>query len=282
MTILVLGGGGLWSAAGVGVLQALEEMHVPIDGIVGSSAGAFIGALACEGYRPDEIFALLKSLRPADFPLAWKSLGSIVRGRWPSGILDRRHILRRLAEELQVDDFDELEKPLWVVATSLTQRGVLVMGPEGLWPEETLAEELAITRLSLSLPAALWASSAVPGVFSPIEVSGHVLVDAGVLDDYPVDVAAVVGADHIIGVWVDEAPWHAPETMHIGHLMMQSVSTMIHELSRLRQRLSSVPRVDIRIQMEGGHRVFNRVPDIVRLGYDKAWLAESELKAWRV
>lgn len=270
MTVLVVSGGGLWSLAAIGAAEALRDMGVVVDGYVGSSAGAMVGAFLAMGYPPQMLREMALTVTPKDFGVAWRHVWrTLARGRLPVGLIQDTRLWGRLAPAVGHRQWRSMPQPLWVVATSLTRRRPVVFGPgEPVSPEFGHRMHLAWGGEALEVGPAIKASMAVPGLFAPVRLGEDWLVDGGVLDDYPLDVAAWVGADHIIGVWVDEeAVWQPPTRWHGGHVAVGSVTTMIRELTVLRQRQVVVPGVTIRLQMDGGHRVFERIGHIIQQGY---------------
>ena len=203
---LVLSGGGARGAAQVGVLRVLEELRVPVDMVVGTSTGAIIGGLYATGWSPDEIEELIlavdwdrifsdrvdrteKSFRRKqdDHPFliqtrmrfkGWKPY-------LPPGMLggQRLELLLRSIEfrSTAETDFDRFPIPFRAVATDLVTGEVRVIG-------------------SGSLAAAMRASMAVPGVFSPVDLGGRLLVDGGAVANLPVGVAQALGAGQIVAV----------------------------------------------------------------------------------
>lgn len=154
---LVLGGGGARCLAHLGVARALTERGARPVAISACSTAAFIGALLAAGHAPAAVERILReSLTPAlvDFDSG-------------AGLLEQDAITTALAPHLP-ERFEELDTPLAVVATDL-QSGERV--------------ELSSGRL---LPA-LCASNAFPGLFSPVEIDGRVLIDGGTLDNVPVE-----------------------------------------------------------------------------------------------
>ncbi|MEO8314438.1 MAG: patatin-like phospholipase family protein [Pseudomonadota bacterium] len=203
---LVLSGGGARGAAHVGVLKALEEMHVPIDAIAGTSMGAVVGGLYASGMTAAEIESQLGSVdwqdafrdRPSRDGLSLRRkredreflvqlpLG-IHDGRLqlPSGLIQGQklgQLLRRLTLPVAATvDFDQLPTPFRAVATDL-ETGAMVIMDEG------------------DLASALRASLSAPGIFAPVERDGRLLVDGGISDNVPVDVARAMNVDRLIVV----------------------------------------------------------------------------------
>lgn len=209
---LVLSGGGARGLAHVGVLRVLEEQRVPIDAVAGTSMGAVIGGLYASGMTPAEIEALVRTLdwneafrdrsprrdmnfrRKQDdreflvrFPLGVKG-GQL---RVPRGLIQGQKLTQILRRETiavaGVGDFDRLPTPFRAVATDLEtgERKVLAAG---------------------DLTEALRASMSAPGVFAPVELDGRLLVDGGLVENLPVDVAQEMAVDVVIAVDVGFQP----------------------------------------------------------------------------
>lgn len=171
---VVLGSGGVRGMAHVGVLEVLEEAGVPIDIIVGCSAGSLVGSLYCDNPCIEDVkeaVSRLKSHHLLDFDI-WNSRYGLCQGRTMRKILD---------DNLEATTFKELKIPLVVVATDLNS-GELVPIAEG------------------DLVKAVEASCSIPFVFVPIEFNGRILVDGGTINPVPVMVAKDLHPDIIIAV----------------------------------------------------------------------------------
>jgi len=203
---LVLSGGGARGAAHVGVLKVLEQLHIPVDAIAGTSMGAVVGGLYASGLSARDIEKIMTSLnwqiafrdRPPreDLTLRRKQedenflvafpLG--VRGHkvvLPKGLIEGQglsQLLRRLTLPVaRITNFDELPTQFRAVATDLESGQSVVLG-------------------SGDLTSAMRASMSAPGIFAPVERQGRVLVDGGIGDNIPVDVARAMGVDLLIVV----------------------------------------------------------------------------------
>lgn len=203
---LVLAGGGAKGAAHMGVIKALEELQVPIDIITGTSMGAYVGGLYATGMSAQEIEALIysvdwnrgyrdrvdrsqRSLRDkeyedryqitTDLGLHWGEV------RAPKGVVQGQNMLRMLRETTgnlpAFESFDQLVIPYRAVATDIINLQEVVLD-KGF------------------LVDAMMASMSVPGALPPYEIDGLWLVDGGVTNNMPVDVARAMGADIIIAV----------------------------------------------------------------------------------
>jgi NTE family protein len=202
----VLSGGGARGAAHIGVLKALEAQHVPIDAIAGTSVGAVVGGLYASGLSPAEIEALIDSARwrgafDERVPRRLQSfrrktederflvklpLGlNAGRFRLPKGLVSSQAVTQLLREVTApvatIHDFDRLPIPFRAVTTDIESGASVVLG-------------------SGDLVTAMRASSTAPGVFAPVEIDGRLLVDGGLVDNLPVEVARQMGVDVLIVV----------------------------------------------------------------------------------
>ena len=199
---LVLGGGGAKGGAEVGVLKVLEEAGIRPDYIVGTSIGAIVGSLYAAGYSATELEEMfsqqewlsLLTDRRADLSGEPYKVVKGITYVFGFPVLDKNStafgILRGGRVEQVVDsmlaakgcvEFDCLPIPFRCVAASMME-----------------AEEVVLSRGTL--PRAVRASMAIPGVFKPVEIDGEQLVDGGMMNNLPVDVCRKMGADFIIAV----------------------------------------------------------------------------------
>ena len=201
---LVLSGGGARGMAHIGVLKVLEELKVPIDCIAGTSMGAVVGGLYASGMTAQQIDATIRSVdwqeafrdSPPRRDLAFrrKQDDRNFLVRLPLGLKHGRILLpkgfiqgQKLQETLRQltlpfgnnTDFDQLPTPFRAVATDL-ENGKAVLLDKG---------DLAI---------AMRASISAPGVFAPVETQGRLLVDGGLAENLPIDVARAMHADILI------------------------------------------------------------------------------------
>ena len=169
---LALGGGGGKGTAHIGVLSALEALDLPIDLLAGTSIGAIVAAMYAVGYGPQAIEEWFK--RGA-------TLRILERDATNSGLIGTGRIEALLREALGDRTFADVKLPLAVVAVDLA------CGDEVILREGGLVE-------------AVLASMAVPGIFPPVVHGTRVLIDGGVRNNVPVDVAYAMGADRVVAV----------------------------------------------------------------------------------
>lgn len=202
---VVLSGGGAKGFAHIGVLKVLEQEGIPIDIIVGTSMGSLIGGFYSLGYTAEEIEYIVKSqnwekvlsdnvprndLSKNDQLLKQRYLLSSTFSDFktitlPQGIIKGQNILNifcGLAGNVPVDaDFSQLPISFACIAANL-ETGEEVIIKDGFFP------------------TALFSSMAIPGVFHPVNRENLLLVDGGLVNNFPTDVAKKMGADIIIGV----------------------------------------------------------------------------------
>ena len=201
---LVLSGGGAKGFAHVGVLKKLEEAGVRVDYIAGTSMGAIIGGLYASGYNARELDSVLRvhdlgGLVKDELPREVSSFYQKENGgkyaislplvkrkiELPSAVSKGQsvfNIFSQLTEHVhEVNDFSELSIPFFCIATNL-ETGEEVILDKGFLPE------------------AIRASGSLPGLLTPVVLDGQVLVDGGIVDNFPVEKMKEKGVDYIIGV----------------------------------------------------------------------------------
>lgn len=223
----VLTGGANLGSVQVGMLQALAEAAVVPDMVTGASVGALNAAWVATRPWPDGLSGLdelWRSLRRQDiFPL--RPLGLLVGALGGSDHLVDPSALARLIEtQLPGSAFDGCRLPLRVVATEVAT------GLEVIFSDGPLAKPLV-------------ASAALPGIFPPVSIGGHDLMDGGVADNAPISVAVDMGATE---VWVLptgyscalERPPRNPvaQILHAFSLLVQQ--RLIHEVALYQEHVA--------------------------------------------
>lgn len=214
---VVLGGGGAKGASHIGVLKYIEEMGIPVDYVAGTSMGSIIGGFYALGYSPEELTKLISEMKWSEYignridrPMLSEemrlrnstmvmqvpfSLESLLDNRknasfisqLPSAYVNNSSLVN-LFNDLCIGyqeemDFNDLPIPFACVATDM------ITGKE-------------VVLRNGSISTAMRASMAIPGVFSPVTIGDKVLVDGGLVNNFPADVLRDMGADIIIGVEV--------------------------------------------------------------------------------
>lgn len=275
---LVLSGGAARGLAHIGVLKALEEQGVAIDAIAGTSMGAVVGGLYAAGYSIAELEQLATELDwqqvlsdtppREDIPfrrkqddrdflvkqkLSFHDDGSL---GLPLGVLQGQN-LALLLEKLfaragAVNHFDDLPIPFRAVAADIAT-GEAVVFADGY------------------LALAVRASMSIPAILTPVEVNGRLLVDGGISNNIPVDIARSMGVDRVIVVDIG-SPLAATESLHtVFNILNQSVALLTRRNSEA--QLATLQQQDILIQPDlAGFSItdFARAQGLMDAGYRAA------------
>ena len=286
---LVLSGGGARGAAHIGVLKVLEQLRIPVDAVAGTSMGAVVGGLYASGLSARDIEKIMTSLNWQDafrdrppredltlrrkeedenflvkFPLAIRG-GHIVL---PRGLIEGQRLtqtLRRLTLPVaRISNFDDLPTPFRAVATDLESGDSVVMS-------------------SGDLTTAMRASLSAPGVFAPVERDGRLLVDGGIADNVPVDIARSMGVDRVIVVDVGFPLLSRQQMSSAPAISNQMLAILIRRNASA--QLATLSAQDILIQPELGDTSsfdFGVVSKIIGVGEAAARIKSAQLAALAV
>lgn len=171
---LVLGGGAFHGMAHVGVIKVLEDAGIPIQLIVGTSAGSMAGALYADYPHIDSLIPLVKNTTE-------KSVFDFSLFRSREGFISGKRLQSYLLKNLHVTQIEQMEIPYVAVTTDIEagKSVALAAGPIG---------------------PSVNASCAIPGIFEPVKMYGTTFVDGGVLDAVPSDIAKQYHPGLIIAV----------------------------------------------------------------------------------
>lgn len=252
----MLSGGGARGTAHVGVLKVLDEMHIPIDAIAGTSMGAVVGGLYASGMSAQQIEKLTSSLdwqdAFRDHPprrafgyrrkqddsnfLVRYAMGISTDGfKMPLGLVQGQKLTQILRSSTVgvagIKDFDQLPIAFRAVATNLETGEGVVLG-------------------SGDLVAAMRASMSAPGVFEPVELDGKLLVDGGLYNNLPVDIARQMNVDILIVVDVTFPLYPRSELTSPLAASNQAVSILVRR--RTNEQRASLSANDILIDPDLG------------------------------
>ncbi|HGF4929722.1 TPA: patatin-like phospholipase family protein [Vibrio parahaemolyticus] len=286
---VVLAGGGAKGAAHIGVLKALEEMHIPVDIITGTSMGAYVGGLYATGMSADEIESFIYSVdwnsgyrdrvdrsqrrvRDKEYEDRYQittDLGlRFGEVRAPTGVVQGQNMLRVLRETTgnlgRFDSFDELAIPYRSVATDILELDEVVIG-------------------NGYLVDAMMASMSVPGALPPYKLNGHMLVDGGVVNNMPVDVARAMGADVVIAV--DISTDYKTEDDFTGLFTVADQLSNYLVRRSTQQQVETLQEHDVYIRPNVGQMEtveFDKMPWAFQSGYDITKEMESKLAGLRL
>lgn len=277
---LVLSGGGAKGFAHIGVLKVLEEAGVKIDYIGGTSMGAVIGGLYASGYnatqidsifqvtdfnelindfiprssknfyekRNDELYALV-------LPFNKMKIG--IPEALSKGIYNYNLLSRITRNVRHIKDFNRLPIPFLCIGTNI-ETGEQVLLNKG------------------NLAQAMIASSAFPSLFSPVEIDGKILVDGGVVNNYPIEEVRKLGADIIIGVDVQNDLLDRTQLKDATKILVQI--TNLQSIERMKRNVTDT---DIYIRpdvTQYGVISFDKGKEIIRKGEEATFEVYEQLK----
>lgn len=242
---LALGGGGARALANIGVLQVLQKAQVEISLIAGTSMGGYVGALFAAGIPIERIAALARATGPGPVEFIRHLFDLTVS---PRGFLRGERIRQAFAEALgnRHTTFSQLNLPLALMAADLRSGREVVLD-------------------SGSLVDALRATCSVPGVFLPVEHGDTTLVDGGILNNVPADVARDMGAEVVLAVnvlpdFTRNRPGLEPEVrglrqMGIPAAIREQIHVQMIMLSSITERKLAESKPDILLYPEISERV---------------------------
>jgi NTE family protein len=283
---LVLGGGGARGAAHIGVIKLLQELHVPVDYVAGTSMGSLVGGFYATGMTAEQLEATVRAI---DFETLFKD--ATARKDEPYlrklddnlglfgpkvGIGPKSQLLAMGAisgqkisflfetltsQRVQIDDFDKLPIPYRAVATDIVTGDAVVLGKG-------------------NLAMAMRASMSVPGAFDPVAMGQYLLVDGGLANNVPIDVVRKMGADIVIAVDVG-TPLEPRENLK----SLVSITAQLSGLLVVRNahaQIATLTERDVLITPQLGSEItsssFSDVDKAIPIGYEGANEKRAQLE----
>jgi len=270
---LALSGGGALGLTEIGVIQWLEQNHIPVDRVAGTSMGSIIAAMYATGMSPAEIQKFAEGIdwdetllpEPTYRQLGYRrkqdrrdyqiesALGLKHGLSGPNGFSPGQGVgllLDRIAfPESGITSFDDLPIPFRCVATDM-QSGDRVVLHDG------------------SLATAVRASMAIPGVFTPVEINGRVLADGAMVENIPVEVVHEMDADAVIAVDLRVPLGEREQLETLTGVLSRALSVMVVQNER-----RSLALANATITVDTGSfslTDYDRLQDLIRLGYQSA------------
>jgi len=277
---LVLSGGGAKGFAHIGVLKVLEEAGIKIDYIGGTSMGSVIGGLYASGYNASQIDSIFKKTNFDELindyiPRSSKNfygkkndeLYAIVlpfsnfRVGIPEALskgMYNYNLLSSLTRNVRhIRDFNKLPTPFLCIGTNI-ETGQEVLLNKG------------------NLVQAMMASAAFPSLFTPVEIDGNLLVDGGVVNNYPIQEVRNLGADIIIGVDVQDDLMKRKNLKNATRILVQI--TNLQSIDKMKNKIKDTDvyiKPDIR---DFGVISFDRGEEIIRKGEEAAFAVYEKIK----
>ncbi|MCK4564099.1 MAG: patatin-like phospholipase family protein [Verrucomicrobia bacterium] len=246
---LALGGGGARGFAHIPILEVIDTAGIRPSAISGTSIGAIIGALYASGKSGAEIRSIIDQFhltKKTGFRDALRKIGNLIKGmgvvrseKRRGGLVNVDRFLEFLVEQIGVETFEELKIPFYAVSTDF-------------WS----GEEVAISSGKL-LPA-IKASMSIPGVFSPVELDGRILVDGGLVNNVPYDML-MEQCDTTIAI--DIAPLHTPSKHKVPGIVDAGLGMFDMLVEQVMEQKRKQVQADIYVQC--------RIKDVRVLEFNK-------------
>lgn len=277
---LVLSGGGAKGLAHIGALKVIEEAGVKIDFIGGTSMGAIIGAMYASGYTANQLDSIFRATNFANLiqdnlprsaktfyekedseryalTLPFDGFKVSVPPAYSGGQNIYNELVRILYHVKDIDDFSQLPIPFVCIATDVENGKEVVLN-------------------SGYLPEIIMASGTLPSLFEPLALDGKLLIDGGVVNNYPIEKVRAMGADIIIGIDVQQGLSDRASLNSATEILMQinnfqSVSNMVDKTEDtdiyLKPKIGAFSVID-----------FNKADKIMKTGEQAAIEKFNELK----
>ena len=238
---LVLSGGGTRGIAHIGVIKAMKEYGIEAEFISGTSAGAIVGALYAAGKPVDEMMEVFKNVNL----FSYRNY-SILK----PGLLDSNILFKLYKSRFQYTNFNELEKKLYISVTNL------ITGQNEIWHDGNLVD-------------AIVASTAFPGIFSPVYLHGDMFADGGITNNFPIE-PIQWKCDLIIGSYVN--PLKNVEINELKNTL--SILDRVFHINMYKMEAPDFNRADIFVmpQALSQYKTFSlkNVEAIMDIGYQAA------------
>lgn len=280
---LALSGGGALGLVEIGVIRWMEEHHIPVDRIAGTSMGAIIGSMYASGMSPAEIQKFAEAIdweqaflpepgyREISFRRKQDRRSYEISARLglkhglsgPNGFNSGQQVgilLDRIAlPQSGATDFDLLPIPFRCVATDMTSGEAIVLR-DG------------------SLARAVRASMAIPGVFTPVELNGRVLADGGMVQNIPVETVRGMDADVVIAVELRLPPGEVGQLQTLTGVLSRAIDVMI---TQNEHRSLAQAQAKVSVDMTGySVSDYGRVKELIDLGYKSADAQATSLRPY--
>ncbi len=277
---LVLEGGGALGLAHIGVIRWLEEHRIPVNYIAGTSMGGLVGGVYATGRNAEQLYDVVKDIHwnqvmngqtlfddlsfrrkqdGREYP-ATVELGLKKGLQFPSGFNSGQEVslvLDRIALPYSgITSFDDLPIPFACVATDLV----------------TSSEQIF---RSGPLDLALRSTMSLPGIFTPVHSGGHIYVDGGLLNNFPVSVAKAMGAQYVLGIHLEVAPLNPDASLSSFAVLGRSIGTVVAANERRAMEGADMV-VTVNLQKYSSLD-FDAAEEIIKAGYAAAAASAAEL-----
>lgn len=245
-----LSGGGVKGAAHLGVLEYLSELDINPSIVSGTSAGAIVGAFYARGISPKEILQIFKEITIFRFP-------NLAFGR--AGIFNLYRLRTQLEPYFPKGDFTDLQKKLYIHTTNL------LTGKEEVFTDGDLIK-------------AVFASSAIPFIFAPVEIEETLYTDGGVTNNFPIE--SIRGqCEKLIGINVEGVTNKNQQELNSTIRVIERAMEILIDTDSREKSSSCDLYLDFPELSKYSILDFSKMEEIYKIGYEKAASREQEFQA---
>lgn len=202
---LSLAGGGIKGVAHIGAIKALEEEDIKIDYISGTSSGSIVATLYACGYSPDEIYKIfekyVKEINYIDFINIKKFFKNILTGKGinidglNSGTKIKR-IINEVCSKKGIENINQIKMPIVIPAVNIKKEELYVFSNNRCLKRSKYIKYID----DINIGTAVQSSCSYPGIFSPCNSKGELLVDGGIAENLPWREIKNIGANKVLSI----------------------------------------------------------------------------------
>lgn len=279
---LALSGGALRGAAHVGVLSVLEENGLRPSYVAGTSAGSLVAALHALGVsakRMEELLEGLSAKKLYDLNIGLGTLGNLLingvlgllgfpedrRLPLPMGLLKGDKLMNWIHELVGQRRFYDTRIPLAVMAADINTGEAVCYHSPGFRLSRAKLSRKTDFRENVSIALALRASTAIPGVFTPVEIDGRMVVDGGVVDFLPSEILRAMGAQRVLAVDLGYSGQQKKRLDNAAKIASQAIDIMAREVTKFK----GIQAADYCLNpgiYDVGLTDFDKIPECVQRG----------------
>ena len=271
---LAFAGGGTKGATHIGVIKAFEEFKLKPSSVAGTSAGSIVAGLYAMGYTVTEMENVIQYLSKKGFSLLdpnYKKIASSIleflrhRTLSLSGLIKGKKLEQYLCDITDNINITSVKMQLIIPSVDLNSGSTIAYtnSTKGLKKLENV-----IWKDNIKLGSAMYASSAIPGIFEPKIIFNMCLVDGGVTDVLPVDLLSATYENNIVAVDISDE-YEMPENYGIIEIASHSISLMRECLAKYKNQISNIS-IKPELPDKSGLFTFTRMDDCMKVGYISA------------
>lgn len=266
---LTLSGGAIRGVIHLGVIKALEENGIKPTVITGTSMGSIIGGLYACGMNYNDILKIVKAITPKIYDIDWKGVtGNIFKKQLPNGIIkgDKvEQLIDSTSNGIHLNDITLCK--LGIVATNLNG------GENVIFTNADIVADGVICIKDVKLSKAIRSSMSLPFIFKPVIIDDYILVDGGIVNNCPVNIAQDLGAEYVIVSDIDYGGSKVGTDLNGVDILLATLDVIVKEACDDDFQESTVPRLVINFGDIPSVSMFDftdeDIDNLFRIGYER-------------